>query len=203
MKKNTLLYLDARLVANAKQCNLNLSKITENAVKSHLFPILSIGEKADADFWEYLKDLEKEKCAFFLPVRIKQIKLANIGPISNLTIGFKKFNIVTGKNASGKTTIIRSIAQILGHEFIKDNFSNKAIIELEVHPETRYKLSMLSANTNLHIKSVLIDCGGYRLDNKYLKKFIMFLKKLDMQVIMTEHGLRSEIPYEKINIINL
>ena len=129
MKKNTLLYLDARLVAKAKQYNLNLSKITEYAVKSHLFPMLSIGEKAEADFWEYLKDLEKEKCAFFLPVRIKKIKLANIGPINDLTIGFKKFNIVTGKNASGKTTLIRSIAYIFGYKFIKDYFSDKATIE--------------------------------------------------------------------------
>ncbi len=62
---------------------------------------------------------------------------------------------------------------------------------------------MLSANNNLHIKSVLIDCGGSRFDNKYFKKFIMFLKKLDMQVIMTESELRDNIPYEKINLINL
>ena len=203
MKKNTLLYLDARLVAKAKQCHLNLSKITEDAVKSHLFPMLSIGEKAETDFWNYLKELEKDKCAFFLPVRIERIKLANIGPIKNITINFNKFNLIIGNNASGKTTLIRSIAYVFGHEMLKEYFSEKATIELDVHPENKYKLGSLSTNSKENIKCVLIDSGGSRFDKQHFKKFFDYLKKLKMQVIMTEAILEENVPHIKIKVIKL
>ncbi len=203
MKKNTLLYLDSRLVAKAKQYNLNLSKITEDAVKSHLFPMLSIREKAETDFWDYLKKLEKDKYVFFLPFRIKRMLLANIGPIKNIDIDFKRFNLIIGNNASGKTTLIRSIAYAFGHEMTKEYFSKKSKIELYVHPENKYLFDRLPPNKKDNIKCVLIDSGGSRFNQKYFEKFFDYLKKLEMQVIMTESRLRENIQYKKINIIKL
>ncbi len=171
--------------------------------KSQLFPTLSIGEKAEADFWEYLKELEKEKYVFFLPVRLIRAKLANIGTIKNITIDFERFNLIIGKGATGKTTIIRSIAYIFWHKLVKDYFSDKATIELDVLPEKKYKISMVSYNGKENIKCVLVDCGGSRFDTKYFEKFLFYLKRLDMQVIMTESRLRGNISYGKINTIEL
>ena len=202
MKKNTLLYLDTNIVTKAKQCKLNISQITEEAIKSRLFPMLSYGARAEMDFWEYLKELEKEKCVFFLPVRIKGAKLINVGPIKNITLDFSKFNIIFGNNGMGKTTSIRSIAHIFGHHISEDNFSDKAIIELDVHPEKKYKID-LSVDNKKSIRCILVDDGGSRFDKEHYQKFFDYLKKLDMQVIMTNHSLREHTPYGKINIIKI
>ena len=40
-------------------------------------------------------------------------------------------------------------------------------------------------------------------DEIYFEKFLDYLKRLDMQVIMTESSLRENISYEKINVIEL
>jgi AAA15 family ATPase/GTPase len=158
-------------------------------------------KKSEKDFLAYLKELEKEKEVFFLPLKIKKAKLTHIGPIKSITLDFDRFNIIIGKNATGKTTIIRAIAYIFGHEFLEGYFSDKSTIELDVHPEKKYRIDAVSGNEN--IKCVLIDDGGARLDKRYFEEFLDCLKKLDMQVIITEYNLREEISYKKINVIKL
>ena len=203
MKKNTLLYLDDNLVAKAKQYHLNMSQITENAVRSHLFPLLSYGEKAEADFWEYLKNLEKEKVCFFLPSRLKKVKLTATGPIRQLTLTFTNNNLVIGNSASGKTTLLRAIAYVFGHDPLDEYSFAKGRIELETIPEPSYKMDLKPEDAKSRVKCILLDCVGARLDKEHYQKFIKYLRSLDIQIIMTEYSQRENINYGKIKVMEL
>ncbi len=126
-KKNTLLYLDEDLVKLAKKLDLNISQITEMALKSRILPLLSRKERLEMeerlrkeDFNNYLEDLKKRKKCFFLRIPIKSLELKNIGKFKNKKFHFfKGFNIILGPFGSGKTTIINSIIVALGHGTIK------------------------------------------------------------------------------------
>jgi hypothetical protein len=113
-KKNTLLYLDEKLVKLAKKHNLNMSHLAEAAIRSQLLPILSVRER-QLDFHQHLKDLKEEGYCYELPQTIRAIKLKNMGPIEKLELNLVKgVNVILGPNASGKSIIIRAIANAFG-----------------------------------------------------------------------------------------
>jgi len=106
MKKNTLLYLDENMVQQAKDLGLNLSKICQNAINSEL-SFLGSGQFNPEDF---LNELYLSGSAIFLPIKINSVKIENMGIIKNAEIEFKEKNIIVGSNATGKTTILKSIS---------------------------------------------------------------------------------------------
>jgi len=194
-KKNTLLYLDEGLVKKAKELKLNLSEISENAIKLHLFPMLSIGEKASIDFNEYLRTLEKEKRCFFLPFELKKIKIKNIGIITNLEIKFDKQTIIEGNFGEGKTTLIKSVANVFGYDipnFHKILSSRKKPYEINVviKPESKINLSFNEEGLNTFkqnrtIRCIIIDEPMDILSLNLKNEFLSYLSSLNTQIILT------------------
>jgi hypothetical protein len=186
MKKNTLLYLDEDLVRSAKKNGINISKATETAIKSLLFPYLSLGEKAALNFDKYLDDLEEEGRVHYLPFKIESLSAENLGPIKKLDLKFKNKNIIFGGNASGKTILLNVIAHSFGKkannlEWMSDKGNNKFKLKLEFEGNDLF----IETNFEKDYKSILIDGGLERLSEEPLNKFLKYLLKLDYQVILT------------------
>jgi len=201
-KKNTLLYLDEELVKKAKELNLNLSKIAENAIKLHMFPMMSTGERAAIDFNNYLRTLEKENRCYFIPFELKSIQLKNIGIHSNLALDLDTLNIIEGYLGEGKTTIIKSIAKTFRYEtpsFHKLLSPGKETykINIEIKPETKISLTYNEKNNNEFrenrtIRCIIIDEPMSRLSSSLINDFLYYLMGLNAQILLTN------TPYEKI-----
>lgn len=217
-KKNTLLYLDEELVETAKRLGLNLSNITESAIKSAVFPQLSEGERRLIDFEGYLEDLKKQKRCFSLPFQIKKLELENIGPIRNFETAFDSFNFVVGPNASGKTTLIRSITYACGFDEafgeVKRESKKDPIItrgeekgEISVTPALERKLTVkLGKGSEKNVKSgcLLFDDPLTRFDRGQAQEAIQHLKELSHQIIATSTiPLEEKCPEVQANIIEL
>jgi len=194
-KKNTLLYLDEELVKKAKELRLNLSEIAENALKEHMFPMLSYGESVAIDFINYLKTLEKEGRCYFLPFQIKKIHLKNIGVHDNLILSFDALNIVEGRYRDGKTTFVKSIVKTIGYE--SPNFHNLLSpgkktydIDIEVDPIRILSLTYGKHNNSGFIENrttrcIVMDEPLSRLSIGLKKEFLQYLMGLNTQIILT------------------
>lgn len=154
VKKNTLLYLDEDLVKLAKKLDLNISQITEMALKSRILPMLPSSERRELerrlrieDFDNYLEDLKKRKMCFFLRIGIKGLQLKNIGPFDDEKFSFTRgLNVVYGLNGSGKTTILNSILEAFGYGGLKrehsklfEDFFGSDLDEFFYAPSLKYK----------------------------------------------------------------
>ena len=215
-KKNTLLYLDKNLVDAAKKHGLNISQITENAIRSNIFPDLSMQQRIVMDFGKHLEDLEKEWRCFFLPFRLSGVEIRNIGPIESLQSDLGKLNAIVGSNASGKTTIIRSIAYVFGYAFehvgrigyLVNADAKKGEIKVKVKIgkgalSAKLERGKTPPRPESGFRCILIDDMGARLDKKGFKLFLDYLKGLDSQVIFTTSRDISPILEPEIKVINL
>ena len=194
-KKNTLLYLDSHLVDLAKKYNINISKITEDAIKSNLF-LSKEGETWDYE--EYMELLcEKEEC-FFLPFQIKEVYLSNIGVFEDKKIKFKEgMNLVIGENATGKTTLLRAIAESFGvikskYPLLRNNEKKKTYngkIEITTTSNkltTGYALKDGKVTTIRDNQCILIDDPHGIMTEKNKNNFLKWLsKKYNCQIIIT------------------
>lgn len=210
-KKNTLLYLDEKLVKEAKKLNLNLSKIAENAIKHHLFTSLSTGERASIDFGQYLATLKEEKRCFFLPFQLEEIELYSIGIIDGLKITFEQFTVFVGKHGTGKTTVVRSIVYMLGFsepniERLLKNNAPHGSIRLNVVSEEPLTLKLKRGKSGEIIKEekigcIVLDNPGEEFDDKNYGNFLYYLRGLDAQIIMTSTSRYD--PDDKIVDMNI
>jgi hypothetical protein len=118
MKKNTLLYLDSTLVEKAKAANLNISQFVEKKLKEELRTDRPKTPR------EYLQRVITDTIhgetfygeAYQYPFQIESLKLENVGLFKNKELHFKKdaINLIYGVDASGKSTIVRSILLVFG-----------------------------------------------------------------------------------------
>ena len=194
-KKNTLLYLDETLVKEAKKSHLNISKITEDAIKHYLFSFLSTGEKASIDFGQYLATLKQEKRCYFFPFKLDELELKSIGTIDGLKILFDKFNVFIGNHGTGKTTIIRSIAYMLGYpepniERLLKSDEPEGEIRLNVISEGSLILKLKRGIDFEIIKEekigcIVLDNPGAEFGGENFKKLLYYLKRLNSQIVMT------------------
>ena len=194
MKKNTLLYLEDEKVALAKKYGLNISKLTEDAIESHLFLIFSREGKFKIDFWEFLVNCSKERSVFFLPSEIKSISIQNFGILKNKNFEFQKLNIITGDSGVEKTSLLRSIAHVFGFESYLS--------------ESNFDIELNNSNDKRHIedekdfvKSILIDEDAIKkLKLSDFIDFTVYLNELDVQVIMVSKYHEGEEGFNFIEI---
>ena len=208
VKKNTLLYLDKNLVKYAKERGLNISQITENAIKQQLFPYLSIGEKALFDFKGYLEELKNNKQCFFLPLKLKGVKLKNVGKFDySFHTEFKQFNVVNAPFGYGKTTLLRSIAYTLGLDdfplrnlLCADSTEGYIRINVDNNKELYSKISIRNNQelfTDGRTRCILLDDAmdiekfinitntKHQLMLTSFQEFLHTLRELDIQIILT------------------
>lgn len=213
-KKNTLLYLDEELVKAAKMADLNLSKLMESAIKTKIFPQLSGSERALLFPEDHLENLKEQDRCFEIPFRIDKVSIKNIGPFSDFETKFEDFNIITGMGATGKTTLIRSIAYACNLErtemknLLKDGKKNG---EITVEPSQTKKLSVKLQKTKEGVEeknpqeAMLLDNPAVKFDPKNQNRFLDFLKEKDAQIIMTMKPpyVPEKIEDSSINLITL
>ena len=194
MKKNTLVYLDENLVKSAKSHDLNISRITEDALRSRLFPILSSGER-QLDFEGHITKLKKDERCYFLPFVIDNLRLKNIGPFEEIELSFGRgINTILGNCGTGKTMIIKSLARGFGlFEPIFGSFlrsgEEEGCIKIEISGEncikTDYRIREGKVEVNEHIKSILLDEPVNFLNQENKEEFIRWIRKrFDCQVIL-------------------
>ncbi len=200
-KKNTLLYLDEELVDKAKKMDVNLSKLTENAIKSKIFPDMAAGQKALFDLEGYMESLEEQGRCFRIPHRIKKVELENIGPFDSFEDSFEPFTVIKGPNASGKTTLIRSIAYACcctegdASKLLKDG-GDEGRIEIKTNDKGKTSLILEDGETRREgDRCILLDDPLTRLDESTTSKFIEKLREnfvnQGCQVILTDMFLED------------
>ena len=104
MKKNTLLYLDQTLVKAAKKANLNISQITEKAIRRTL---RQEPKNQEEKFKQFLEDEDYTNYAHY---KMDALRMDFSGKQKYKKMTFAKgINLIIGPNASGKTTICQTI----------------------------------------------------------------------------------------------
>lgn len=155
MKKNTMLTIEEDLTRSAKLLGLNLSDIASRAIEQEV--ALSVAKS--------------------LIPRVKNLKLHNIGMFKEFFMSFDEgTNIIYGPHASGKSTILQSLAYSFGHE-CRPNVrvgSLRGRIEVETFPS--------KINKNLDLREP--DEGV----NNIIKRVIKGMSKEDIPFNMLSGG---------------
>lgn len=140
MKKKTLLYLDSDLIEKAKKENIDISKLTEEAVKDALKVTIP---KTARDYLQIiLTEAGREDAHYcevhLLPFQIESLRLENVGPFKEFEAKFKKdtINVIYGLCGSGKSTIVKAILMAFGihHKYFFSKTVNGKIT-LKLVPE--------------------------------------------------------------------
>jgi post-segregation antitoxin (ccd killing protein) len=208
MKKNTLLYLDDELVKTAKLQNINISRVTENALKQilefskpqtteeHLAKLFSEAGKEDSPYGE----------THLLPFQIKSIKLTDIGPFKTFETEFSEnsVNVISGANESGKSVLIRSILYAFGsnHRYFTGETVGEGEIELVLYPgQGLVKIS--GDQPSRGYQCIVIDDTFLRLSVEVITPLMGELEKLGIQIILTTTNANSLSNYPSANIFRL
>ena len=193
MKKNTLLYLDKALVESAKQANLNISALTEEALER------ALSKYSPQTAREYLQialaSIDQIVTPYsqnhLLPFQIQSLALQNIGMFRDFKANFRKdeLNIIYGSKQSGKTTIIHSILQALRFPHNYFSKSENGRISLTLFPDQQ------TININTYEKNSSDLPKGYKclvmddflpsVNTNMMSELIEEMQNLKIQVIAT------------------
>jgi hypothetical protein len=206
MKKiKVTLTLDREIVKLAKEFDLNISQISNEALKSRLLPIISGGERLLINFEGVLKQIGY----YSLPFPIRKVKLRNIAKLKKVELEFTYgINMLYGPWGSGKRSIIKAI--IDAFSFVEEvpvrMGTNSAEVEVEVIPSKTIKVKYKKIG-NFVKKSGKVRCVLLRnpVDQtaEYFKIFIKNLRRTfsECQIIMPVY--REDVLKYADNFINL
>lgn len=185
MKKKVTLSLDEDVVKEAKNRGLNMSKAANTALKERtLLSNLSEGERTAR---RIINDARDHENAAVLPMRIKKLKLENIGKFEDKKVGFNGRSVaIYGPNGSGKTTVFRALKAFFGdvEEDIINFNSEKGSIEVEVK-ENKGKIDP-SQSQPIKGQCLIIDSVFQRLSEEKAEEVIEELEtKYSEQIIIT------------------
>jgi len=207
------LYLDSDLVGRAKRENINISRLTEEALKQ----ALQIGRPRTAQ--EHLRKLLAEVGnessyygeTYLLPFQIQSLKLTMVGPFDNFEAHFSRnsINLVHGLCGSGKSTIIRSILYAFGikHRYFTERVFGEGEIMLSLFPNQNSigitGMGSLQSSTRDY-QCLVADDPFERIPKNILTPLLAELKHLKIQIIATASLLIDPAELSKeINIIQL
>ena len=202
LKKNTLLYLNSDLVKKAKEHNINISNIAEQAIQSELRTY-----ETDFNPEKYLEDQLFKWNGWFFPFKIQAIELENFGKFKKTKIEFDKgINFIVGDNATGKTTIVMAITEIMNNVSTKnkDKTINKESKNAKVKLFFPKNINFIEVEFNRDknkYQCIILDDAFSRLDLKHALDFFNYLKKLNCQLILT--GTEFPDVKDKVNLIIL
>lgn len=138
-KTKATLYLEQDVVNQAKESDLNMSEIANNALKKRFG--LEQETSKQRDLRVLLQDAREEGRLYTLPFKIAGVEADNIGKFEELDLAFEDgLNVIYGPNGAGKTTVIEAVVNAVrpekeaGKEFVKyDRNSGSVELELEQH----------------------------------------------------------------------
>ena len=212
-KKNTLVYLDSDLVERAKRENLNISRLTEEALKQALQ--IERPRTAQEHLRKLLADVGNESSfygeTYLLPFQIQSLKLTRVGPFDNFEAHFSRnsINLIHGLCGSGKSTIIRSILYAFGirHKYFTEKVIGEGKITVQLFPRQHFihVTGMKSSQNALRGYQCLVaDNSLERIRKGMIAPLFIELKRFEIQIILTASPLIevAKLPND-IHIITL
>jgi len=212
-KKNTLVYLDSDLVERAKRENINISRLTEEALKQALE--IETPRTAKEHLRKLLTEVGNESSlygeTYLLPFQIQSLKLTKVGPLDNFEARFSSnsINLIQGSCGSGKSTIIRSILCAFGirHRHFTEKAYDIGTISVNVFlGQDSINITGMnsSQNTLRGYKCLMADDPLERIPKDIIVPLFAELKHLEIQIILTASLLIdvSQLPND-IHIITL
>jgi post-segregation antitoxin (ccd killing protein) len=198
MKKNTLLYLDSDLVEKAKRENINISRLTEEALKQALE--IERPRTAKEHLRKLLAEVGNESSfygeTYLLPFQIQSLKLTRVGPFDNFEVHFSRnsVNLIYGPCGSGKSTIIRSILYAFGirHKRFTERVLSEGTITVKLFPgqDSINVMGMESGQNALRGYQCLVaDDSLERILKDMIAPLFAELKRLGIQIILTASPL--------------
>ena len=211
MKKKTLLHLDSDLVEKAKKENLDISRLTEEAIKEALK--VTIPKTARDYLQMIIVEAGREEARYcevhLLPFQIESLKLENIGPFKEFEAKFKKegINVIYGPCGSGKSTILRAILLAFGirHKYYFSKTINGKIT-LKLFPDQHSIHIMVNKENPFEAakcyRCLIGDNFFDRIPKRMVPEICKEMENLKMQIIITASMmLDPSIFPEKTNII--
>ncbi|MEM2112147.1 MAG: AAA family ATPase [Candidatus Bathyarchaeia archaeon] len=194
MKKKTLLYLDSDLVEKAKKENLDISKLTEEAIKETLKVTIP---KTARDYLQIiLAEAGREDARYcevhLLPFQIESLRLEDVGPFKEFEAKFKKgaLNVIYGPCGSGKSTIVRAILLAFGirHKYSFSKTVNGKIT-LKLFPDQHFINIMVNKENPLDAaksyRCLIGDNFFDRIPKRMVPEICKEMKNLQIQTIIT------------------
>lgn len=194
MKKNTLLYLDSDLVERAKREKLNISRLTEEALKQALE--ITTPKTSKEHLRRLLAEVGNESSlygeTYLLPFQIQSLRLIKVGLFDNFETSFSRnsINLIHGLCGSGKSTIIRSILFAFGirHRYFTEKAYDTGTISVKVFPgQDSINITGMnsSQNTLRGYKCLIADDPLERIPKDMIVPLFAELKRLGIQIILT------------------
>jgi post-segregation antitoxin (ccd killing protein) len=194
MKKNTLLYLDSNLVEMAKKENINISRLTEEALKQALE--ITTPRTAQEHLRKMLAEVGSENSfygeTYFLPFQIESLRLTKVGPLANFEARFPRdsINVIHGSCGSGKSTIIRSIlyAFSIKHKHFTEKAFDTGAISVKLFPgQDSINITGMNSSQNIlrGYKCLIADDPLERIPKDIIVPLFAELKNLRIQIILT------------------
>ena len=197
MKRKTLLYLDSELIEKAKEENINVSKLTEGALKQALE--VKVLRTAKDHLQKLLAEVGNENSIYgetcFLPFQIKSLKLVKVGPFTNFEAHFERntVHLIHGFCGSGKSTIIRSILYAFGirHKYFTERVFGEGEITVKLYPR-QDSINITSTKRQKSLKGyqcLLADDPLERIPKDLVPSLFTELKHIRTQIILTASPL--------------
>lgn len=191
-KTKATLYLEEDVVSRAKESDVNMSEIANQALKERFG--LEAETSKQRDLRVLLQEAEDDGRLHTLPFKITEIQIENIRKFDEASVSFEEgLNIIYGPNGSGKSTIIESIVNTvtpaLGgveKDFVKyDRNAGRAVVQLEDDTvERRFTAGNRFDEGDNGL--LLIDTPFLYLDDEHTGKLLKELKEaIEAQVVVT------------------
>jgi hypothetical protein len=198
MKKNTLLYLDSDLVERAKRDNINISRLTEKALKQALK--IETPRTARGHLRRLLTEAGNESSlygeTYLLPFQIQSLELTKVGPLDNFEAHFNinSINLIQGPCGSGKSTIIRSILYAFGirHKYFTERVFGDGTITAKLFLGRDFiNVTGMKGGQNAlrGYQCLVADDSLERIRKDIIAPLFAELKRLGIQIILTASPL--------------
>lgn len=140
---------------------------------------------------------------YFLPFQIKTLKLNNVGPLDGFEAHFHRnsVNVIYGPNASGKSTIIRSILLAFGikHPYFSNKVLKNGTITLELFPsQTSVTITGMENRENIGgYQCLLSDDPFVTLEPKAVRLLVSELNRINIQFVVTANTFLNADTFPK------
>jgi len=200
-KTKATLYLEEDLVRRAKESDLNMSEIANNALKQRFG--LERETSRQRNLRELLQEVDEDGRLHSLASKVAGLELENIRKFDELSLEFQDgLNVIYGPNGSGKSTIceavVNTVASSTGEvhrEFVKHGRNSGSVrVELE-DPVVFRQFSSGGQYDEGEGGVLLLDNPFVNYDEDYAREMVEQLaKEIDSQVILTtiHRGLGEE-----------
>jgi Ni2+-binding GTPase involved in maturation of urease and hydrogenase len=145
---------------------------------------------------DWKRAFEGSMC-FIIDGTLEELSLKGIGRFNAFKTGFGRFNVILGQIGSGKTTIVNAIGHIenkIQAEFcsLMKNDARDVEITLKKRKIKKSYISRCGSYGETRERCLVIDDGGFCLDEQRYAQFLHHLRSLDCQIILTASGHNAE-----------